>query len=138
MNSRTVGRKTGTSTGLPIIGGGGSLLIAESKSMERMRREAEQQGHRRLARVNAREHGNEDEINNAPAEEGELQNNLLQHPDLDSQRFDGIDPNLNPEPPLNTAARREYDNAKREQEQEKQLRLGNMPKFGKAPPRPGY
>ena len=45
----------------------------------------------------------------------------------------GVDPNLNPEPPLNTEARREYDNQKREQEMEKQLRLGNMPKFSTAP-----
>lgn len=121
---------SGLPTRLPIGGRGGSLLVAESVSMERKRREAEQQGHRQLGKVHAREHS-EQEPDNAP--EGELQNNILQHPELDSQRFDGIDPNLNPEPPLNTEARREYDNEKREQEKEKQLRLGNMPKFTTAP-----
>ena len=40
---------------------------------------------------------------------------------------------MNPEPALNTEARREFDNEKREQEKEKQLRLGNMPKFSTAP-----
>jgi hypothetical protein len=106
-------------------------LLAETKAMERNRRLAEQQGERRLASVKARDHSNEDEVQNSP--EGELQNSILQHPDLDSQRFDGIDPNLNPEPALNTQARTEYDNERREQEKEKQLRLGNMPKFQTAP-----
>ena len=135
INVRTFTQKTrfrGFPTRLPIgKRGSSSMLIEETKTMERARRLAEQQGHRVLARVNAREHGNEDEKISSP--EGELQNNILQHPALDSQRFDGIDPNLNPEPPLNTAARREYDNEKRDQEQEKQLRLGNMPKFSTAP-----
>ena len=110
----------------------GSLLVAESKSMERKRRLAEQQGHRQLGHsVKAREHPDEEVKNTGP--EGELQNDILQHPALKSQRFDGIDPNLNPEPPLNTDARREFDNEKRDQAQEKQLRLGNMPKFSTAP-----
>lgn len=118
-------------TRLPPGGREGSLLITETKSMERKRRLAEQQGHRQLAPVKAREHSDQEPQNNNP--EGELQNNILQHPELNSQRFDGVDPNLNPEPPLNTEARREFDNEKREQEQEKQLRLGNMPKFSSAP-----
>ena len=99
--------------------------------MAREQRLAEQLGHRRLAKLHAREHKEEQEHQAAP--EGELQNSILQHPILDNQRFDGVDPNLNPEPPLNTEARREYDNEKREQEMEKQLRLGNMPKFSTAP-----
>lgn len=109
---------------------GGSFLVSETKSMERKRRLAEQQGERQIAPVKAREHS---DVENQISPEGELQNNILQHPALDSQRFDGIDPNLNPEPPLNTEARREFDNEKREQEKEKQLRLGNMPKFTTAP-----
>lgn len=117
-------------TRLPTDKRESSFLIAETKSMERKRRLAEQQGERRFASVKAREHPDE-EMKVAP--EGELQNNILQHPELDSQRFDGIDPNLNPEPPLNTEARREFDNEKREQDKEKQLRLGNMPKFTTAP-----
>jgi DNA-nicking Smr family endonuclease len=116
-------------TRLPSSGRDSSFLVAETTSMERKRRLAEQQGERQLGPVKAREHS--EEVTNSP--EGELQNSILQHPELDSQRFDGIDPNLNPEPPLNSAARREFDNEKREQEQEKQLRLGNMPKFSTAP-----
>ena len=98
--------------------------------MERQRRLAEQQGERQIAPLKAREHSNQEA---QPAPEGELQNNMLQHPMLTSQRFDGIDSPLNPEPPLNTEARREFDNERRNQEQEKQLRLGNMPKFDTAP-----
>lgn len=110
-----------------------SILVEETITMEIMRRQEEQQGHRRLARVHAKEHKEE----STPAPEGELQNDIRQHPWLDKQKFDGIDPNLNPEPPLNTDARREYDNERREQEMEKQLRLGNMPKMGTAPePKP--
>jgi len=109
----------------------GSFLVAETKSMERKRRLAEQQGERQFASVKAREHSTEEAQQQSP--EGELQNNILQHPDLDRQLFDGIDPNLNPEPALNTKARTEFDNEKREQEKEKQLRLGNMPKFSSAP-----
>lgn len=108
-----------------------SFLVAETKSMERKRRLAEQDGERRLARVNAREHPDAEASGNSLEEAA--QNGMLQHPDLDNQRFDGIDPNLNPEPALNTEARREYDNEKRNQEQEKQYRLGNMPKFSSTP-----
>jgi hypothetical protein len=108
-----------------------SILPDETENMDRNRRQQEQQGHRRLAKVHAREHHEREE--QKAALEGELQNSILQHPDLNNQRFDGVDPNLNPEPPLNTEARREYDNEKREQEMEKQLRLGNMPKFSTAP-----
>jgi hypothetical protein len=111
-----------------------SILGDDTSTMARRRRLLEQDGHRQLAKVHAREH--QEEENNA-APEGELQNSIKQHPFLLSQRFDGIDPNVNPEPPLNTAARREYDNAQREQEMEKQLRLGNMPKFSSAP-KPKY
>ena len=111
----------------------GSILVDETRTMDRQRRIAEQDGHRRLAKVHAREHNEEQQQQQQPAPEGEMQNNILQNPWLDSQRFDGVDPNLNPEPPLNTAARREYDNERREQEMEKQLRLGNMPKFSTAP-----
>lgn len=116
---------------LPIRVPGDTYLVEETKSMERKRRLAEQQGERQLAAVKARVHS--EEVSSAPVAEGEMQNDILQHPDLDNQRFDGIDPNLNPEPPLNSEARREFDNEQRNQEQEKQLRLGNMPKFTTAP-----
>lgn len=106
-----------------------SYLAEETETMERIRRIKEQEGHRHLARVHARNH--EEKISSSP--EGELQNSIKQHPSLDSQRFDGIDTNLNPEPPVNSTARFEFDNERREQEKEKQLRLGNMPKFTSAP-----
>ncbi len=106
-----------------------SILVDETETMEWDQRATEQQGHRRLAKVHAREHHEAEQS----APEGELQNSILQHPDLDNQRFDGIDPNVSPEPALNTEARREFDNERREQEKEKQLRLGNMPNFSTAP-----
>lgn len=113
-----------------ITGKRGSYLADDTDTMDRQRRLIEQDGHRQIARVNAREHKESDQ---PLTPEGELQNTILQHPWLDAQRFDGVDPNLNPEPPLNTEARREYDNERREQEMEKQLRLGNMPKFSSTP-----
>lgn len=108
----------------------GTYLADDTRSIERKRRLLEQEGHRQFARVHAKEHS-EEEPQQSP--EGELQNSIQQHPYLDTQRFDGIDTNLNPEPPLNTEARREFDNQQREQDKEKQLRLGNMPKFSSAP-----
>jgi hypothetical protein len=96
-----------------------TFLVKETKKMERMRRLFEQECERLLAQVHAREHSTEE----IPYLEGELQNTILQHPYLNTQRFDGTDSSLNPEPALNTEARREYDNQKREQEKEKQLRL---------------
>jgi len=113
-----------------------SMLADETTAMERQRRVTEQNGHRRLARVNAREHREDQTYQMAP--EGELQNNILQNPWLNSQRFDGIDSNLNPEPPLNSEARREFDNERREQEMEKQLRLGNVPRISSAPKPQGF
>lgn len=110
----------------------GSFLLDETEAMERERRLVEQDGHRQRARVNAREH-HEREAVKQQGLEGEMQSNILQHPALDNQRYDGVDPNVNPEPPLNTDARREFDNERREQDKEKQLRLGNMPKFDTAP-----
>ena len=113
-----------------------SILGDETATMERKRRRIEQDGHRKFARVYAREH-NEEAQQQSAAVEGALQNDILQNPWLDSQRFDGIDPNLNPEPPLNSEARREYDNERREQEKEKQERLENTlvnaPKYSTAP-----
>ncbi len=109
-----------------------SILVEETETMDRERRLAEQDGHRKRARVNAREH-HERVAQQTQALEGSYENNILQHPALNNQRFDGVDPNVNPEPALNTEARREFDNERREQEMEKQLRLGNMPKFSTAP-----
>lgn len=115
-----------------------SYLADDTDFLERQRRINEQDGHRRYAKVHAREHANLDKINPAQGLEGQAQNNILQNPWLNSQRFDGVDPNLNPEPPLNTEARREFDNERREQEMEKQLRLGNVPRISPAPKPQGF
>jgi DNA-nicking Smr family endonuclease len=108
-----------------------SFLVEDTQAMERRRRLMEQDGERRIARVNAREHPEMEAASNSLEEA--VENGMLQHPHLDSQRFDGIDPSVNPAPNLNGEARMKYDNERRNQEQEKQLRLGNMPKFDKAP-----
>lgn len=108
-----------------------SFLVDDTPSMDRARRLAEQDGHRRLAKVHAREH--HEASQQQPAPEGELQNNILQNPWLDSQRFDGVDTHLNPEPSLNPEAGAEFDSERQQQEMEKQLRLGNAPKFSNAP-----
>lgn len=99
--------------------------------MDRKLRDMIQQGHRRLARVNARDHNLEAHSEQSP-EQGLMDDGPMQHPELNTQRFDGIDQPLNPEH-LSPEARREYDNQRREQEMEKQHRLGNMPKFNTAP-----
>lgn len=121
------------------VGRSDSYLVDDTQKMERQRRLTEQQGHRRFARVNARQHSMEDS-SPAPGEqlEGQAQNNIMQNPWLNSQRFDGVDPNLNPEPPLNSEARREFDNERRQQEAEKQLRLGNVPRVSPAPKPQGF
>jgi len=130
MSEKYTERSTGLPTRLPKGKRGGSLLAAETKSMERKRRLAEQQGASKWARVNARAHSEEEKENAAP-EEG-LENGILQHPELDSQRFDGVSPDIAP-PSWNRDARRKFDNEQRDQQQEKQLRLGNMPKFSPTP-----
>lgn len=94
-----------------ILPDAGSYLAEETKAMERRRRLEEQDGHRQLARVNAKNHDED-----RPSQEGDLQNSIQQHPFLDNQRLDGADPSVSPAPPLNTEARREYD---------KQLQLQN-------------
>ena len=126
---------TGSTDRLPKNEGPVSYLVDETTKMQHEQRVLEQQGHRQYAKVNAREHHNDQQ---PPAPEGELQNSILQHPNLDGQNNDGADPNLNRTPPLNTEARTKFDNEMREQEKEKQHRLGNMPKFSNTPtPKPG-
>ena len=115
-----------------------SYLADDTTTLDRQRRLIEQEGHRHYARVNAREHAEQSTQQNLALGEEGVQNNILQNPWLNSQRFDGVDPNLNPEPPLNTEARREFDNERRDQEMEKQLRLGNMPRVSAAPKPQGF
>lgn len=76
--------------------------------------------------VKSRERHN-DAVQTPEATEQLSQSAIMGNPLLDSQRFDGIDPNVNPAPPLNSEARQEFDNLRREQEMEKQLRLGLSP-----------
>lgn len=110
----------------------GSFLVDETQSMENQRRLAEQKGMRKYAKVNQRERADHtQEAGNELNMQGPKQ-----HPYLQSQRFDGIDPNVNPTPDIGTDARREFDNELRNQEQEKQLRLGHMPKPTAPEPKP--
>lgn len=103
----------------------GTILIEETKGMEDSRRQLEQRGHSQFARVNASDRQPSYEV--SPDNDLAAQAGPKEHPYLDSQRFDGIDPSLNPAPDIGTEARREFDNERRNQEQEKQHRLGNMP-----------
>jgi hypothetical protein len=105
-----------------------SFLVEETKSQERRRRVIEQQSERQFGPVIQRHHPEETPQQNA---EATLQDPILQHPDLESQLFDGIDIPLSPAPPLGTPERMDHDNAIREeqnkQNHEKQLRLGLAP-----------
>lgn len=109
---------------------GDSYLAAETQSMENARRKIEQQGERQLARVHALEHPDEPVQGN---EEG-YENTMLEHPELDSQRLDGVDNTVIPQL-TDRDARREYDNEKNKQQAEKQLKLGLafQPKPSSAP-----
>jgi hypothetical protein len=108
-----------------------SMLVDETEKMENDRRLMEQKGHRRYAKVNQRDRKEKTQNDN---NEMAYESQVKQHPLLQTQRFDGaIDDSLNPDPPLNSAARADFDNQRREQEMEKQLRLGLMPKFSSAP-----
>lgn len=104
-----------------------SILRDETVSMEDSRREKEQEGHRKFAKVNQR-----DRDRSSQSQGNELAAGPKEHPLLgQSQRFDGIDNNLNPAPPLNDAARMEFDNAQREQQAEREHRLQLGQKLGK-------
>jgi hypothetical protein len=106
----------------------GSYLAEETQSMENARRKLEQQGERQLARVHALEHPDEPVQGN----DEEPRNTMLAHPELASQRLDGVDDTVIPRD-VQTA----FDNEKNKQAAEKALRLGLsiQPKFG-ATPRP--
>lgn len=110
-----------------------SILMDETKKMEWSRHALEQQGHRRLATVHAQERS--EQVSN----EETAQELLQENPWLDSQRFDGVDPDVSPAPPINSEARREFDNAQREQKLQKELRLGltHAPTFSSKPKPPG-
>lgn len=129
-------RRRGVTTAPDYPGdlGDASILVDETFNMDRTLRQKVQEGHRQYARVNTREH--REPLSHGPGPEQAAENDMLANPWLQSQRFDGIDPNLNPEPPLNSEARREFDNERREQDLEHKLKLGLAPGYSKAP-RPG-
>lgn len=119
------------STRLPVgTRGEKSILKNETWQMEAQRREDEKESHRRRLGVKVHDKIHHEPQENAP--EGELQNNIKEHPYM-NQRHDGTSPNESEVPYLNPDARREYDNAQREQQLQKQLQLGLMPKMGSAP-----
>ena len=108
-----------------------SILPDETESMDRKRRLVEQQGHRHLAKVHAREHPEGEQ----PAGE-QLQQGPLEHPFLkDLQYQDGMPPTLSSLPYADPEVRRKYANEKDKQKQAQELRLNltNAPKFSSTP-----
>lgn len=111
--------------GFPTIPDGReTFLVDETKAMENERRLQEQSGHRKFARTITRDRVDEPE--NTQGNELSMGQGPKEHPYLQSQRFDGVDPNVSPAPDIGTDARREFDNEKREQDKEKQLRMQNQ------------
>ncbi len=97
----------------------GLNLPAENEYMAIERRILEQSNEGQLARVHRREKHPE-----RGAEMGQ-QDKMESHPLLDSQRFDGIDPNQTPDPQINPDSRWIFENERADQEKKKELRLGN-------------
>ncbi|MBA2651903.1 MAG: hypothetical protein H0U73_06525 [Tatlockia sp.] len=125
-----IGRHRETASLPPKEGQDGSYLAVETPLMEQQRRQDEQQGHSQLAKVNVVEH-HEPLVSAAP--EGELQNDIQQHPWLNNQSKDGIGRTENPDPRLNAIAKMNHENEKRDQEEAYRLRMGLTPKMGSAP-----
>jgi hypothetical protein len=104
-----------------------TFLVEDTESMERKRRRNVQDWlRRRFASVHAREHP--DEVTGNYFEEA-LDNGIEQHPDLNSPLYDGRDPTVNSLPNVGSENRTKFENERRDQEQEKQNRLGYMPGF---------
>jgi hypothetical protein len=123
-------------TGLPVIPtskdrGRASILQTESDTMYAAQREAVQNGNRRFGRVISRDRAMNEVIMDMDPELAAQHDPILQHPELDNQRFDGTES----EPRANTAARLKYDIEKEKQQDAKELRLGlaNAPKFSNTP-----
>ena len=131
-NSGSASSSGGTGTGRIKPPGGEvfptTYLVEETEFMQYERRGLEQQVERQLASVEERRKPQRKADGPGPGQ----QEKMKQHPLLDSQRFDGIDPSLNPAPFGNQEAMIQFENERREQEMDKQLRLGNMPKMGRS------
>lgn len=123
---------SGSGSGSGRVGSSGdsgqrtTYLLEETEWMAYERRALEQQVERLLAQVEERKKPQRQQGNEAGVEQ-----RMKQHPLLDSQRFDGIDPSLNPAPFGLQEAEIAFENAQREQQQEQQLRLGLAPQMGK-------
>ena len=116
-----------------------SMLAEDTTRAEWERRAQEQAGEGNYGKVHTKDREKTDQA----APEGELQNDIAQHPLLNRQTYDGVPINDSNVPAQNTDARREYDNAQRLQHQKKlelQNNLTNTPQSqpSSAPtPRPG-
>ncbi|MFT4058877.1 MAG: hypothetical protein QM652_04950 [Legionella sp.] len=102
------------------------FLVEETRSMARKRRLIEQDGQRRIARVEAKEHSDDAEVTGNYQEEA-FNNGIKQHPNLNTPLHDGRDPTVSVLPNVGDVNRTKFENERREQEQEKQYRLGYMP-----------
>ena len=109
-----------------------TLLVPDTSTMEDRRRLLEQAGLRKFgAHINTKNRP-EDRASIAPDPEQAPQNDIAEHPLLNNPRYDGIDPDLNPLPPLNTDARREMENELRLQHQKKLEKI-NQPTASPTP-----
>lgn len=116
-----------------------TYLADDTVERENIRRLDEQKGLRGVSGMSVKGHDRD-----APTEsatlgmEQQMGSGLQDHPLLDKQQFDGIDASVNPAPALSDAeARREHDNARNEQQLQKQMKLGMAPKMDTAPKPPG-
>lgn len=117
-----------------------SFLADDTTVRLNQQRLLEQEGLRRLSgkRVIARDRDIREEPKADFGAEEQHGQGLQEHPLLDKQQFDGIDADVNPAPPLSDPeSRREYDNARNEQQLQHQLKLGLQPGKSSAPKPPG-
>lgn len=116
-----------------------TYLTDDTLERENQRRPKEQEGLRRLSGMSVK--GHDRDVPTESAELGmeqQMSAGVEEHPLLDKQQFDGIDASVNPAPSLSDAeSRREYDNARNEQQLQKQMKLGLAPKMNTAPKPPG-
>lgn len=104
-----------------------TFLKPETQEMYSELRTLIQDKIRKLAKVNALK--NRENVNlqsNTP--EGEPNNAIDEHPYLEKQCFDGIDPPLSSKPEVNTEAYQKFEKAKSEQEEQKRDRALELAK----------
>lgn len=137
-------------TSNPSVGNHGSkssYLVEETKFMDKQRRWIERNAERKWGRVMNISDPAEDNsatLVDQPtnASEATEDNGMVVHPMLANlQRFDGVAPELNANPPqAGTEARRKFDEELDKQKDAKEHRLGlgytNAPKFNPQPNKP--